>query len=76
MLVCSIKVTIYPSLIMHIHHTTCSAEPLVHQSFVTTASPHTQLWGWVGDSGANVQGSDLLNSPQCRVSAGLTILRK
>ena len=32
----------------------------MHQSFVTTA-PH--LWGWVGDSGANVWGSDLMSFP-------------
>ena len=35
----------------------------MHQSFVTTAPlPTTHLWGWAGDSGANVWGSDLLSS--------------
>ena len=33
----------------------------MHQSFVATASPH--VWGWAGDSGANMWGSDLLSSP-------------
>ena len=41
----------------------------MHQSLVTTAP----LLGWAGDSGANVQGSDLFEFPG---SAGPVILRK
>ena len=37
---------------------------VMHQSFVTLLPPptHTYLWGWVGDSRANVWGSELLSS--------------
>ena len=49
----------------------------MHQSFVTTA-PHQREW--VGDSRANVQGTDLLIPLplplQCRVSAGFVIVHK
>ena len=36
----------------------------MHQLFVAIApTPPTHLLGWVGDSGTNVWGSDLLSSP-------------
>ena len=36
---------------------------VMHQSFVATAPPPHHLPGWVGDSRANVPGSDVLSSP-------------
>ena len=38
--------------------------------------PTPRLRGWAGDSGANVQGSDLFSYPAVPGSAGLVILRE